>query len=168
MAPDVFISYSQGDELVAERVRGFLEANGLSCWIASQDIPEGQDFGAAIAAAIRSCRVVVLVFSSRANTSKQIGRELKLADDASRIVVPLRIEDVPASGNFAYFLGAAQWIEAVGGPKEEDLQRLSDTLANPCRSAGKCRSSIQTFDFARCATSSSHCRRARDRDGRAG
>lgn len=131
MAPEVFISYSrghEGDELAAERVRAFLEEEGFSCWIASRDIAPGQDFGAAIAGAIRGCRVVVLVFSSRANTSTQMGRELKLADDASRIVVPLRIEDVPAAGNFAYFLGAAQWIDAVGGPSEEDLQRLNNTL----------------------------------------
>jgi formylglycine-generating enzyme required for sulfatase activity len=128
MAPEVFISYSQGDEFAAERVRAFLEGNGFSCWIASRDIPAGQDFGAAIAGAIRGCRIMVLVFSSRANTSRQISRELKLADDSSRIVVPLRIEDIPASGNFAYFLGAAQWIEAVGGPNEEDLQRLTNAL----------------------------------------
>ena len=109
MAPEVFISYSQGDEFAAERVRAFLEGNGFSCWIASRDIPAGQDFGAAIAGAIRGCRIVVLVFSSRANTSRQISRELKLADDASRIVVPLRIEDVPPRATLLIF-----WVQPSG------------------------------------------------------
>jgi formylglycine-generating enzyme required for sulfatase activity len=128
MAHEVFISYSHEDASVAERVRDHLERNGFSCWIAPRDILEGQDFGAAIAGAIQGCQLMVLVFSFAANTSRQIGRELKLADDANRIVVPLRIGEIPVAGNFAYFLGAAQWIEAIGGPNEEHLQRLDNAL----------------------------------------
>src|SRR5215469_5408066 len=128
MAHEIMISYSLQDAPIAERVRTYLEDNGFSCWTAGRDVLEGEDFGAATARAIQGCRVMVLVFSSAANTSRQIIRELKLADDANRAVVPLRIEKIVAAGNFAYFLGAAQWVEAIGGPNTEHLQRLDAAL----------------------------------------
>jgi len=128
MAHEIMISYSLQDAPIAERVRTYLEDNGFSCWTAGRDVLEGEDFRAAIARAIQGCRVMVLVFSSAANTSRQIIRELKLADDANRAVVPLRIEKIVAAGNFAYFLGAAQWVEAIGGPNTELLQRLDAAL----------------------------------------
>jgi formylglycine-generating enzyme required for sulfatase activity len=130
MAHEVFLSYSGEEQHVAERVCAYLEGKGLSCWLSARDILEGQDRGAAIAAAIQSCRVVVLIFSSAANRSKQVARELKLADDAIKRVVPVRIENISATGNFAYFLGAAHWLDAIGGPREADLDRLSSTLRN--------------------------------------
>ena len=56
---------------------------------------------------------MVLIFSAAANASRQIVRELKLADDAEKTVLPIRIEEVSPSGNFAFFLGAAQFLETA-------------------------------------------------------
>ena len=128
MAGEIFISYASQDAAAAKAVCAGLEAKGLSCWIAPRDIHPGEDFSAAIDTAIQSCRVMVLIFSSRANASKQMARELKLADDANRSVIPLRVEDVAATGSFRYFLGAAQWLDAIGGPSEDHLAQLHKTL----------------------------------------
>jgi formylglycine-generating enzyme required for sulfatase activity len=133
MAHEVFISYSHQDQAAAERVCAYLEEKGLSCWIAPRDIFGGEDFGEAISGAIQSCRVVVLIFSSASAASRQIGRELKLADDNDKTVLPVRIENVPAIGNFGYYLGGAQFLEAVDGLTEGHLQRLSGTLENYLR-----------------------------------
>ena len=128
MAHEVFISYSTKDKAIADRVCAYLEEKGISCWIAPRNIFGGQDFGAAITEALHGCRIVVLIFSATANASKQIGREIKLAVDHEKTVVPVRLDKVPIADNFAYFLGAAQWLEAPDGLREEHLQRLATTL----------------------------------------
>ena len=130
MPHDVFISYrdAANDKAEAERVCGHLEAEGFSCWIAPRDVLQGDDFGAAIVNAIQDCSVLVLIFSAAANSSRQIARELKLADDAKKTVLPIRIENVMPTGNCAYFLGAAQWLDAFGGIREEHLRRLASGL----------------------------------------
>ena len=130
MPHDVFISYrdAANDKAEAERVCGHLEAEGFFCWIAPRDVLQGDDFGAAIVNAIQDCSVLVLIFSAAANSSRQIARELKLADDAKKTVLPIRIENVMPTGNCAYFLGAAQWLDAFGGIREEHLRRLASGL----------------------------------------
>ena len=130
MAHDVFLSYAHQDKAVAEQVCEHLEGQGIDCWIAPRNIIEGETFGAAITQAIETCRVVVLLFSTAANSSKQVVRELKLADDAGKTVIPVRLANIKASGDFAYFLGAAHWLDAVGGPAKAHLERLTQAARN--------------------------------------
>ena len=128
MAYQVFISYSTKDKAVADRLCAYLETSGISCWIAPRNIVGGQDFGAAISDAIQCCRAIVLIFSSSANASRQVGREIKLAVDNDKTIIPVRLDAVLIADNFAYFLGASQWFDASGGLREEHLQRLAKTL----------------------------------------
>ena len=130
MLGDVFISYSTKEKALAYSVCAYLEAKGFACWIAPRNLLEGYDFGAAIVEAIEGCRLVVLLFSSAANASRQVRRELKVADDAQKTVVPVRIEDVRPTGSLAYLLGMTHWLEAVGDPKEEILRKLKNIVSN--------------------------------------
>ena len=127
MSHDVFISYSYvaADKAAAEQVCRHLESQGFSCWIAPRDVLEGDDFAAAITSAIHDCRVLILIFSLAATASRQIARELKLADDERKAILPIRIENVSPSGTLAYFLGPAHWLDAIGGIQSEHLQRLT-------------------------------------------
>src|SRR5262245_10875317 len=103
MAHDVFISYSSKDKPVADAVCANLEANGIRCWIAPRDILPGQDWGESIIDAINQSRIMVLVFSSSANTSPQIKREVERSVSKGIPIIPFRIEDVPLSKSLEYF-----------------------------------------------------------------
>ena len=94
MAHDVFISYSTEDKTVADAVCAILEGRGLRCWIAPRDIMPGADWGESIVRAIGESRLLLLVFSTNANRSKQIKREVEVAADSGVAIVPLRIEDI--------------------------------------------------------------------------
>jgi hypothetical protein len=87
---DVFISYPHQDEPTAKACEK-LEAADIRCWIAPRDIAPGAEWAAAIVEAINNCRLMVLIFSSSANQSLQIGREVKLASERKMPVVPLTI-----------------------------------------------------------------------------
>jgi hypothetical protein len=128
MAHDVFISYSTKDKLAADAVCARLEGRGIRCWIAPRDILPGMDWGASIIEALESARLMVVVFSSNANASLQIRREVECAFSKEILVVPLRIEDVPPGRSLEYFLGNVHWLDAITRPFEQHLDRIGDTI----------------------------------------
>ena len=94
MAFDAFISYSSKDKTAADAACAVLERAGIRCWIAPRDIRPGGEYGAAIIDAIDQCRAMVLIFSSSANASHQISREIERAVAKSVPIVPVRIENM--------------------------------------------------------------------------
>lgn len=130
MDREVFISYSSIDRAIAEAVCSTLESNGIACWIAPRDINPGMDWGEAIIDAINQCRVMVLIFSSRANASAQIKREVERAINKGVKVIPLRIEDVVPAKALEYFIGSVQWFDAMTVPVEGHLSDLVRTVSN--------------------------------------
>jgi hypothetical protein len=130
VARDVFVSYSHHDKPQADAVCARLEANGIRCWIAPRDIVPGQEWGAAIVDAIRSSRVMVLVFSRHANASPQVRREVERAVSAETVLIPFRIEAVVPSQSLEYFLGTPHWLDALTPPFEAHLERLAAAVAS--------------------------------------
>ncbi|HTV30428.1 MAG TPA: TIR domain-containing protein [Xanthobacteraceae bacterium] len=125
---DVFISYSVEDKLTAQAVCATLESNGVRCWIAPRDITPGSEYGDAIVEAINHSRALVLVFSSNANQSPQIRREVERAVSKGLPIVPLRIEDIAPTQSLEYFIGAVHWLDALTPPLEHHLQRLAEAV----------------------------------------
>jgi hypothetical protein len=125
MAHDVFISYASGDKTVADAVCAKLEATGIRCWIAPRDVLPGVHYGEAIIDAIHECRIMVLVFSSKANLSGHIPKEIERAVSAGVTVMPLRIEDVAPAKSLDYFIGSVHWLDALTPPLEVHLQKLA-------------------------------------------
>jgi curli biogenesis system outer membrane secretion channel CsgG len=128
MAHDVFISHSSVDKTTADALCAQLEADGVRCWIAPRDIRPGETWGAAIIEAISNARVMLIVFSSEANDSKQVMREVERAVEKNAVIVPFRVEDVRPSGDMEYFLSATHWMDALSGPLESNIQKLSATI----------------------------------------
>lgn len=120
----VFVSHSSKDKKAAVRICSALEAKGIGCWIASRDVAPGENFGDAIVDAIRAAKLMLLVFTSNANNSDEIKKELVLAGHNRLIVIPVRVEDVVPGGAFAYELATRQWIDLFDD-WDREIERLS-------------------------------------------
>jgi hypothetical protein len=127
MAHDVFISYSARDKPYADAVCAKLEARGIRCWIAPRDIQPGSSWGGAIVEAINGARVMLLLFSSHANVSPQIKREVEHAVQKEIVIVSVRVENVAPTGDFEYFLGTPHWLDAITPPFEQHLDQIVDS-----------------------------------------
>ena len=125
MSAPIFISYSSKDEKIAETIYQALETRGLDCWIASRDVRPGENFQEAIVKALRSANVMLLVFTSNANNSDEIKKELVLAGRNSVTVVPVRVEDVAPNDAFTYEFATRQWIDLF-----TDWERHIELLAS--------------------------------------
>ena len=124
MAYDVFISYAKEDKTVADAVCATLESHAVRCWIAPRDVLPGVAYGEAIIDAIRGCRIMILVFSSKSNASPHIPKEIERAVSAGVAVIPFRIEDVMPGKSLDYFIGSVHWLDALTRPLEQHLERL--------------------------------------------
>lgn len=128
MAYDVFLSYSSKDKTTANAACAALESKGIRCWIAPRDITPGVDWGEAIIDGINGARVFVLIFSSHANTSQQIKREVERAVSHGLPIIPLRIEDVRPEKALEYFLSVPHWLDAYTPPLDKHLNYLADVI----------------------------------------
>jgi hypothetical protein len=107
----VFISHSSKDAQLAETLCGALENRGIRCWMSPRDIDPGENYAASIVRAIRAGKVMVLIFTTNANASNEITKELALASQYGLVVIPARVEEVIPSDALAYQLATSQWVD---------------------------------------------------------
>jgi len=128
MAHDVFISHSAQDKTIANAVCAALEAAKIRCWIAPRDIRSGENWAEAITKAVKTSRVMVLLFTESSNRSKQVAKELTLAINSEVIVVPFKIDDTLPSGLMEYYLSDTHWLDAMNPPSEKQINNLVETV----------------------------------------
>jgi hypothetical protein len=122
---DIFVSYcAKSDRHAAYELVAYTESRGIECWIAPRDVQGGMEWAAEIVNAITVAKVMVLIFSTSANSSPQVRREVMLAVDRGVRVVPFRIEDITPAASLEYFLAGHQWLDAFPPPLEPHYARL--------------------------------------------
>jgi hypothetical protein len=133
MPASVFISYSSQDEAAARAILQGLEHDGISCWIASRDIPPGAIWAAEITRAISECTCFLLVFSPRANASPQVANEVILAVQEKKEIFCLTIEDSERNAELRYHLARVQRMDATAPPLRNHIpaaaRRLKATIS---------------------------------------
>ena len=128
MAHDVFVSYSVKDKVVADAIVARLEADEIRCWVAPRDVVPGADSGESIINAIESSRIMVLVFTSSANASPQIKREVERAVDKGVYMIPIRIENIEPTKSLEELISSSQWMDAFPPPMEPHLDFMAKTV----------------------------------------
>jgi hypothetical protein len=122
---DIFVSYcTKCDRDAAYDLVAYTESRGIECWIAPRDVQGGMEWAAEIVNAITVAKVMVLIFSTSANNSPQVRREVMLAAHRGVRIVPFRIEDITPAESLEYFLGGHQWLDAFPPPLEPHYARL--------------------------------------------
>lgn len=105
---DVFISYKAEEIDEAGWVKSVLEENGISCWMAPSCIPGGSSYAVEIPNAIRNAKVLVLILSSKCQSSQWVSREVDLALNQGKIVLPFMLENCALKDDFNFYLTNVQ------------------------------------------------------------
>jgi len=101
---DVFVSYASDDEPEVGALVERLASQGIPVWFAPSEIKGGELFGEAIVRAIEGCRVVLLMASRRAFASSHVFREVMIAQEAERAILPLFLETVEVPTRFRWLI----------------------------------------------------------------
>lgn len=122
---EVFISYSTRDREVAYAIRAWLRENGISCWMAPESIPTGSNYTREIPAAIRGCRIFLLLLSEHSQQSPWVLRELDSAVNNSKYILPYLLDDKPMVDEFQFLLTGCQWHLSW---QDNALESLADRI----------------------------------------
>src|SRR3954463_9404872 len=126
MKYDLFISHSSADAETAQALVTDFENRNITCWMAPRDIPMGSSYHEEIVAAIENSRAVLLLFSGAANKSAHVLREVELAEQGRKPILPLRIDVSDPVGGLKYMLANKQWVErkALGNRLVDTIEQL--------------------------------------------
>lgn len=118
--PRVFISYGRADKPYAARLAESLERAGVHVWY-DHAMVAGTRWADAIEREIIDCTAVVVLMTEGARASDWVAREVNLAEQKSKVVVPLLL-----SGEAWFTLNNIHYIDVRDGrlPGQELVERL--------------------------------------------
>lgn len=124
----VVISYSRKNEKQAQQLIADLGLKGIRAWWDKDMIPGGVQWRKAIVSAIENCRVVIFLVSSASMESAQVPRELDIATETNKAILPICLEDVEIKGELRYLLAGLHRLMFFGNTAEENMNQLIRTL----------------------------------------
>ncbi len=134
---DIFISYRRADrELVASVVRR-LEQRGIAVWY-DANIEGGADWRETIVEALSNSQMLAIFFSEECNNSRQLKKELAVADSLAKPVVPILIENTQPRGAYLYELADRNWIQIFPDP----MAHMDELVEHLVTLAGKSEGAI--------------------------
>ena len=119
--PSVFISYSRRDGAFASRLHDALAERGYDVWIDREDIPPSAKWFDEIRAGVAGADGVVFVISPDSAASEVCVRELELAADLGKRIVPavcrepdgVAVPEAAASLNWVFLRDSDDFAEGV-------------------------------------------------------
>jgi adenylate cyclase len=105
---DIFISYSSKDREQAEQLTELLASAGLSVWIDQSGIEAASSWSEEIVNALDGCKAFIVMLSPHSIESKNVVREVALAFEKNKKILPLDLEPVSLPASMQYHLAGLQ------------------------------------------------------------
>ena len=128
MNQDVFISYSREDQQQVNRLVGYLREQGLNVWMDETDIHGATMWTEEIVEAIHGCTLFILAISSHSTGSKNVVKELALASEREKKILPLYLEESQIPKNMEYQLAGIQNIALYTLDKAKAYEFVHQTI----------------------------------------
>ena len=110
MSAEVFISYAAKDRTRVLDLVDRLRTAGVSVWIDQMGIEGATMWSQEIVAAIRSCKVLILAISENSAGSENVVKEVALASEGRKRILPVYIKQAEIPESMAYQLAGIQRI----------------------------------------------------------
>ena len=126
----LFISYSRLDRSKIDQLADRLGHANYDCWIDQEDMRSGDLWRDQIVKAIKNCDLFILALSPNSVQSRDVRKELDLAEDNKKRVLPVIIQPVEIPSVMAYQLAGIQYIDLTTD-FETGIQSLLNDLSVP-------------------------------------
>lgn len=155
----VYVSYGSSDIFCAGQLKKLIKKTVVT-WCTEDDLPCGADVGEVIPSKVKGAAALLLILSPWAVNSKQVYRELLLADKYGIPVIPVKAGRVDLPEKFEYFLCDVTIKDISGFEYEPEI--ASSLVAELIKIAGKpseeiceevktSESSVEEFSYEVCA-----------------
>lgn len=143
---DVFISYSTKNSDIANKICHALEQNDFKCWIAPRNISSGRIYVEEIADAVKSTKIVVLVFSKYSQESRYVNNEINMAFSHKIPIISFNVDDSLPKEEMEYYLKVTQWLQAYPNP-DDHLEELVEDVLDLCNEKKEVPVSVDLSNF---------------------
>ena len=129
MSEEVFISYAGKNR---ERVLGLvkrLRNVGVTVWIDQSGIDVSTMWSQEIVNAIRNCKVMLLSISPHSTESENVVKELALASERKKPIIPVYLEPADIPGTMEYQLAGIQRVEYFADNEDAAFRAMVRSLA---------------------------------------
>lgn len=109
MAAQALISYSRKDSEQANELVAYLEGEGIHVWIDKTGLAASSHWAADITRAIDGCPNFIILLSKNSIQSAEVLRELNLASNRRKNIIPVQIDSTPLTPAFEYLLAGLQY-----------------------------------------------------------
>jgi len=129
----LFVSYSRRDAEFVDRLNRSLGESGHDVWVDRDDIAgSGEDrWRRSIVMAIKGSDAVLLVLSPQSTHSTNVERELSVAAENHKRIVPILFRPCTIPDGFQYELAGVQYVDFSSLGYREALSQLLTTLKPP-------------------------------------
>ena len=128
MSADVFISYSSNDQDRVVKLADRLRAAGVSIWVDESGIGAATLWSKEIAGAIKGCKVLVLMVTPNSVTSKNVVKEVSLAAEQNKQILPVILEPTQIPEALEYHLAGIQHLDVAGMSPSESSEEILPAL----------------------------------------
>ena len=111
MPSEIFASYSREDQAQVFPIVDKLRERGLNIWIDQEGIHGAKLWSQEIVNAIENSKVFILFASTKTFASKNVTKELALASESDKHILPIFIEDAEIPTAMKYQLAGIQSVE---------------------------------------------------------
>ena len=128
MPEDIFISYSREDHKKIVPIVEKLRCLGYTVWIDQEGIQGAKLWSKEIVTAIENCRVFILFASEVAFNSKNVTKELAIASEAEKHILPVFLEKAKIPSAMKYQLAGIQHLQPDRLNPDEIAEKIIITL----------------------------------------
>jgi len=129
MPPEIFASYSREDQAQVFPIVDKLRERGLNIWIDQEGIHGAKLWSQEIVNGIESSKVFILFASAKAFLSKNVTKELALASESDKYILPIFIEDAEIPPAMKYQLAGIQGVELFKMSGDAGLKYILQSLS---------------------------------------
>lgn len=138
MNHDVFISFSFKDiNKAMQVVNELLSRHGIRCWICTKEIDGGSSYKQDIVNAIMASKLTVLLWSKNAAASLDIPREIGIALEERKHVIPFLLDATPFTSSLRYDLTGVQQTKGYGKSFSDCIADLADAIAKKLKETNR-------------------------------
>ncbi len=125
---DVFVSYSREDNDKVLELTTKLRAAGVPLWMDVRNIDGAAMWGEEIVNALAKAKVLLLLVTESAVRSRNVVKEVLLASEHKRHILPVHLEPTEIPGSLRYPLAGIQHIEYFHGDPDLHLKAIIRSL----------------------------------------
>ncbi len=123
---DIFICHSSKQKTIAEKLVEVVEDEGYYAWISTRNLrPQDSDnYWKNIEDAIKNSQLVLVVSSKEAMISKDVQKEIELAQKHKKLLLEYKVDNVAHTMFFKHVFDGNKWIEATEDPSSNQALKI--------------------------------------------